>query len=330
MPSASPDMSPMHKMDAKDWRLLYELDLDASQSLAKIGKKLGMGRDVIHYRVKRLEREGIIRNYITIIDYGKLGYITGVTCIKLQHDTPKIQQEIIAYFKKNPMVWWFGSRDGNYDLVFAFWAEDLVKLKELQNELLKKYRACFHSIKTRIYHSLTHFPRAYLVPGERRKTEGTFITQEAHKITDAYDDALLQQIAENARSGYTDIANQLKLSAAQVHYRLQQLKKKKVILGSRAVIDLGKLGYSRYNLDIYLDDYSALLEIKKSIAKYPNAVYLYDTLGGADIDVEFEVKSESQMQDIENKLKEKFASAIRYTARYKFTKVHKLIYFPGQ
>lgn len=318
----------MPKLDAKDWHILHELDRDASQSLSKIGKRLHIGRDVMHYRVKRLEREGIIRNYITIIDYGKLGYLTGALYIKFQHDTPKTQQKIIEYFKQNPMIWWIVSRDGEYDFAFAFWAKNLVDLKETERALLKKYRSYFHSIKTRIYHSLTHFPRSYLAGKKRKKKDKIQIPTKVEKITDKLDEKILAYIAENARASYVEIANAIGLSAAQVHYRLKQLKAKKVILGARALIDREKIGYSWYKLDIYLDDYTAIKQIQDAIAAHPNAIYLYDILGGADIEAEFEVKNSEEMHKIENKIKHKFAQATRYTEKYQWRKEHKLIYFP--
>jgi len=317
------------KLDKLDWRILYELDRNASQSLAEIGKRLHVGRDVMHYRVKRLERERIIKNYITIIDYGKIGYMSGSIYLKLQHDTPEIQEEIMNYFKNDPRVWWLSFRDGNYDIALTWWAKDIVELKEAEKNLLAKYRKYFKEIKTRPYNSLTIFPRNYFINWERKKTDSFVIKTKVEKITNEDDERILALIAENARLSYVEIANKLKLSAAQVFYKLKLLREKKIILGSRAVIDCELLGYQWFKIDFYLDDFTQAEKIYSYVASHPNVVYAYDSLGGADVEFEVEVKNYDELLTIENEIKKRFGDSIRYTEHYMFFKEQKILYFPS-
>jgi Lrp/AsnC family leucine-responsive transcriptional regulator len=55
----------MTKIDLKDRKILYELDLDARQSLTQVGKKVGLKKDIVSYRIKRMQDEGIIKNFWT-------------------------------------------------------------------------------------------------------------------------------------------------------------------------------------------------------------------------------------------------------------------------
>ena len=64
----------MEKIDVKDRKILYELDFDSRQPFSKIGKKVGLHKNVVIYRIKRLQERGIIRNFYTVIDSFKLGY----------------------------------------------------------------------------------------------------------------------------------------------------------------------------------------------------------------------------------------------------------------
>ena len=43
----------MVDLDLKDRKILYELDLNCRQSNAQIGKKVGLSRKVVDYRIKR-------------------------------------------------------------------------------------------------------------------------------------------------------------------------------------------------------------------------------------------------------------------------------------
>ena len=86
----------MTKIDLKDRKILYELDLNCRQSNAQIGKKVGLGRDVVAYRIRRMQEEGVIKAFWTAIDTFRLGY--NVYRIYINFDyliTSDIKKEIL-------------------------------------------------------------------------------------------------------------------------------------------------------------------------------------------------------------------------------------------
>ena len=60
------------KLDIKDKKILYELDMDARQSISSIAKRVGLSKEVVNYRIRRMEKEGLIDGYYAIIEYSKL------------------------------------------------------------------------------------------------------------------------------------------------------------------------------------------------------------------------------------------------------------------
>ena len=62
----------MYKIDLKDRKILYQLDLDSRQSLTQIGKNVGLNKDIVSYRIKKLQDEGVIKSFWTLIDAYKL------------------------------------------------------------------------------------------------------------------------------------------------------------------------------------------------------------------------------------------------------------------
>src|SRR5437870_12322337 len=60
-------------LDRTDLRILAELVENSKQSYVEIGRKLALHPNVIAYRVNRLEDQGIIREYTTLVDFSKLG-----------------------------------------------------------------------------------------------------------------------------------------------------------------------------------------------------------------------------------------------------------------
>ncbi len=60
--------------DAKDIRILVELQKDARQSFAELGRKVGLSLPAAAERVRKLEDSGVILGYRAEVDAGKLGY----------------------------------------------------------------------------------------------------------------------------------------------------------------------------------------------------------------------------------------------------------------
>lgn len=60
-------------IDATDFRILAELVENAKSSFAEIGRKLRLHPNVVAYRVNKLEKAGVIKDYTADLDLEKLG-----------------------------------------------------------------------------------------------------------------------------------------------------------------------------------------------------------------------------------------------------------------
>ena len=61
------------QVDNIDKKILTELQIDASQSLEDIAKKVGASKTPVWNRIKKLRKIGIIKNHTVILDPDKLG-----------------------------------------------------------------------------------------------------------------------------------------------------------------------------------------------------------------------------------------------------------------
>lgn len=83
--------------DAIDLKLLDFLQEDAKQTNKQLSLQLGLSVTAVYERIKRLEREGIIDRYVTLINNKKIGKSFVVLChIKLGQHT----KEYVATFEK--------------------------------------------------------------------------------------------------------------------------------------------------------------------------------------------------------------------------------------
>ena len=59
-------------LDLLDQKILYQLDLNSSQSFLDLGKKLDIPNETIAFRVKRLQKNGYIKNFVNTINVSNL------------------------------------------------------------------------------------------------------------------------------------------------------------------------------------------------------------------------------------------------------------------
>ncbi len=64
----------MPKIDDVDLKILRELQEDARKSLKEIAEKVGVAEGTVYNRINKMRRIGVIKKFIPVVDYSKLGY----------------------------------------------------------------------------------------------------------------------------------------------------------------------------------------------------------------------------------------------------------------
>ena len=321
----------MVKIDMKDRKILYQLDINSRQSISRIGKSVGLSKNVVAYRINRLIDEGIIENFYTVIDSYKLGYIVFRFYIIFQYVTPKIKKEIIEYFVHNRSTWFVGSTEGRYDLSVVLWVNDINNFYQFWVETLDRYGDYFAQKTFSIYIKSYSYRRSYLLLDKYKKSDRLDfeITGVGKKMKiDNFDMRLLNKIAVNARAPIIDLAKKLDCSSKMVQYRLKNLIKSGVIQAFRTTIDLSKLGLRFFKVDIHLRAHKHRKLVLNYVKYNPYLVYIAASAGESDLELEFHVENSDRMNQIMEEITIEFPDAIRYYQYISFPKVHKTRYMP--
>ncbi len=105
----------MFELDTTDKRILKMLNKDARMSFRRISRELRISLTTVTTRVKKMEKEGVLKGYIPLIDPEKLGLdmlvIIGLDISKVQ--TIEIQKKIA----KDPHVLAVYNTIGQWDSV---------------------------------------------------------------------------------------------------------------------------------------------------------------------------------------------------------------------
>jgi Lrp/AsnC family leucine-responsive transcriptional regulator len=313
-----------YKLDNKDKKILYELDLNARQSFREIGKKVRLSKEVVNYRIRNMEKLGVIKGYYSIINMSRLGYMCNRLFIKFRNLGPKKEKEIIDFYCKNKKYWWVVSSNAHIDLGLGTWEKDLYGFKKSRDELTSNFGEYILDFSHCTYLGFYIYRRAYL--GNKKIKETKQINYLTNKI-DAVDDIdlqILKLIAGNARLPTINIAKELKLNIQTVSQRLKRLIDLKIIEAFRPMINLESIGLYWYKLFFTLKNYAKKKELLDFCSLHPNIVYAYETTNREDLEIELEVESYEQFKQILDDLRTKFEDTIesyKYLVWYKENKV---------
>jgi len=320
----------MYKLDLKDRKILYELDLNCRQSNTQIGKKVGLKKDVVSYRIKKLEDEGIIKYYYTLIDTFKLGYSVFRIYIDFQYVTPEIKEKIIQYFVDYKNSWVVATEKSEIDLDVVTWLKDDYEFYQFWNKTLDKYGNYFEKYTISIYTKAIVYKKSFLLPDQ---TESNRFICEMHSggepvEIDEIDYKLLNEIAVNARIPLIELAEKLGCSSQAVNYRMKKLIESRVIKAFRVNLDILKLGLQEYKIDIYLKDNKLKKPIIDYLADKHYTEYMNLAIGWADLEPEFVVKDFNELLKILDEINSKFSGAIKKHSFFITEKMYKLRCMP--
>lgn len=321
----------MIRLDVKDKKILFELDADSKQSFQEIGKKVRLSKDSVFYRIKNLEKKGVIQRYQTLIDVGKLGYMSFRIFYRLQNVDSITEREIIEFLKNQKIVVWMVSIEGYWDINTWILCREISELEDFWKKFTSKYLNYLADKQLSIFTDITYFSRAYLLDGKKNKTAIKFVTTPKRDIkVDKTDFKILEALNLNARMSILDISEKINLTPKQISQRIKKLENKKIIVGYRTMFDLEKLGYLYYRLHIKVKNLTKDKEeeFKQFSYYHPNIIYGHYSIGGPDLEIDIQVPNVEKLREIVQELKDRFSSIIQEYEILHYLKEHKYVCLP--
>jgi DNA-binding Lrp family transcriptional regulator len=321
----------MEKIDLKDRRILYHLDLNSRQPFTQIGKKIGLNKKLVAAKVKRLQEIGIIRNFYTVIDVYKLGFIMMRFLYKYQYTTPEKEKEIIDYFVKHKNSTLVASTKGMFNLKVIKIINDINEFYDIWQETQKKYGHYFQDKSSALFINEVYYAPSYFLGNDvdtNRRGKISLVGRGKRIDIDEMKLNILRLISSNARMRISDIGEKLNTDTNQIKEKLKQLRKVGVIQGFRTDIDILKLGYQIFRVNIFLEDYNLRNKIIDYVKYNPNLAFIDTYSGEGDIELEFHLENMNQLYPIMQNIGEKFPNTIRNYKQLNVEKYYKFLYLP--
>ena len=320
-------------IDKKSLEILYYLNVYSRMNLVDIGHKVHLKKNTISYKINRLIKQGIIKNFYTYIDAYRLGYISFRFYVSYQYTTPEIEDKILSYFLSDENVWRLISVQGRYDLGVTLWVKDTNSFYSFWKKTMdefgdyltdRTFSACIQSYD---------YPFSFLSMEQFNTNNRGILEMTGRGKTVDIEDVdfkLLKIISNNARMSYTKIAKQLNVSPTMVSYRMKKLEERGVIQGYGTAMDVSKIDYGHYKVDIYLRDHRKRNEIINYLKSNPHLIHIGTSAGVSDVEVEFVVKRIDEVFTIMTDIVKRFPNVIRNYKHFIIKNVHKLNYMPSK
>lgn len=317
------------KLDLKDKKILYELDLNSRATLNEIAKKVGLSKQVVDYRLKNLIKEEVIQQFYTIINFSKLGYTQYKLYLKFQNVNLGREKEIIDYWTQNKNSVWVASCRGRWDLVVSILAKDINEFGEILNNFINKYGIFVLEKDVLITQISPVFTKAYLTES-KEKRKFTYGGEIEHYELDPIDEKILRILSTNARRTILEIMDKLNLTRDVINYRMKKLTKDDILSQYRISINLDKISHKLYKIILRLHSLTPEKEkqLMTYIASHPHGMQYLKLVGSWDVELEFEVKDDEQLHSILLEIRDKFSDIIRDYDTLLIHQEHKLNYYP--
>ena len=191
-------------MDKIDEKILSELISNSRQSLTQLAKKTRVSRDVVQYRINQMKKKGIIRDFITNIDYGKMGFTSALLFISIKADAEK---EFIKDINSLDYISWAGTHLGLWSLGMAIYGKNTQEVEQRFQNILFKYQDKITKHQFEFYKTTQFFTEKYF--GKKKETV-LEKPLEKHRL-DAYDKIILQRLSKNSRITSVEISKTILL-----------------------------------------------------------------------------------------------------------------------
>lgn len=317
----------MIKLDKKDIEILKILNDNAREYNASIAKKLKISKQSVGYRINRMEKEGIIKNFYTEFNVSKLGYNTYYIFLQLERITNKSENEIISKFLDEDNVGWIINGIGKWNIILLIYAKSMTEFEKLFFHIKN---ICSNYLRDATFSILTKSQKiSYRFLNVK---PGGIQTEKLKKIElDSKDNKIMESIAQNARATVMELCRKTRLSPDIITYRLKKLQKEGITNGFKIKLDVTKFGIQWYLLLIQLQNISE--DVRKKFINFltnqKEVYYLTSTIGNYDLLVDLHVQNSTNVRDFIFKIREKFPETIKVYESLLIFKEHKISYLPN-
>ena len=136
------------KLDSKDKLIIEQLQKNCRQTIAEIAKATQLPRDVVVYRIKKLEQTKVIRAHHTMLNPTKLGYpLYSYVFFSSYNLKPEEETKFINYLKAQKQIIYVAKNSGEFDFTIGICAKDYMDFDNIIRDIRQRFIDVIKEIK---------------------------------------------------------------------------------------------------------------------------------------------------------------------------------------
>jgi len=125
-----------YPLDQYDRRIMQELDQNARKSLADLSKKVGLSRDAIRNRIKKMMNSNIISAFKPVYNVSSLGYpLVNYVFISLANPNEEEEKKFVKFLKTHKHITHIANLIGKWDYILNVMAENQARFDKILKEI---------------------------------------------------------------------------------------------------------------------------------------------------------------------------------------------------
>ncbi len=320
------------RLDAKDRKLLYELDIDSRRPAAQLAKRVGISKQGCTFKINNLLRKGVIRSFPTVMNIALMGYLSFRMYFKLIDISPAEEEEFRSYVIGHKDIAWLVGCEGSWDYIIVVFPKDFESFEEFMAGFTGRFGRFIERKDIALVTAAHHFRSGYLL-GEKKEIPAMVYAGQPKEVLGLSEPEkrILAVLSEDSRKPLVEISRRLSMPPKSVSYHIEKLRKLNVIEGFTVAVDLEKVGFERYKVFISTKNMTGEKEkpFMHYCAREPYVLYYSKSIGANDVELEVIVRDSSHLREIIADIRKRFGGLIKSYEILKIYREFKLNYYPS-
>lgn len=304
----------MVAIDETDRALLFHLSLNGRMGITHLADVMDTSKQMVAYRLGRLQEQGVIKRFYAITNIYRLRKTHYRVFIKFQNLTIPKERELKDYLVNHPKIAWVIYLDGDFDMFFVVWSENIIEFEKVYDEIMGRYGTFFQEKNFSIATRIEYLPYYFISPDVPKTDAGlVFGATYSYWELDELDKKLLTSLNRDGRMSLASLSRQLNVTSKKAKARMDELIRAGIIIGFNVKLDHALLGYVYRKVLLKLNDTSRhnLEQLTAYLKQRPAIIYLLKTIGPYDFEFELMTRSNEEFYDIVKDLRIRFSSNIK-------------------
>jgi Lrp/AsnC family leucine-responsive transcriptional regulator len=291
------------KLSLSDLIILKNLSKNSRTSLKDLATKASISKQAMHKRLKKIEVD-YIKKYVTLIDYGILGYNTIQIYFKIQGINRREYRKKISELQKIEKVVWISNFIGEYDIGISIMYKTIDEINKVISRVYQLFKGY---VKNKEWHLIKN---QYVSPilSDEQKEVICFEKDKEINISNI-DRKIIESIKHNPRFILVDISSKIGINHKTLQKHIMQLEKNKVIKGYGVLLNYRKLGYEWNICILNITPGSNLSSLLNLLKKENNVPFISTTIEN-NIIFDYVSKDYNELKEFLDKLQIEFSKII--------------------